>query len=187
MPDCGGLDSIHQITWTVWKNKLNYRNDTLNDSKSGRFCSYYFLLLFTVWIGHALSSPTGISTSSAQGGVGGRRPSREPVNNNDLNWHTLLMKGRETMRLILFFVLKCTWKRMWAFLLVFFLAGLLWFPFRLSVPETRLCEQWSGEAWTQPPMAISVERRQPNKQRKAWCAQVTAQPVVKKHLCPGDF
>lgn len=28
-------------------------------------------------------------------------------------------------------------------------------------------EQWSGEAWTQPPMAISVERRQPNKQRKA--------------------
>lgn len=31
-------------------------------------------------------------------------------------------------------------------------------------------------------MAISVERRQPNKQRKAWCAQVTAQPAVKKHL-----
>ena len=38
---------------------------------------------------------------------------------------------------------------------------------RLSVPEPQLCEQWSGEAWTQPPMAISVERRQPNKQRKA--------------------
>lgn len=31
-------------------------------------------------------------------------------------------------------------------------------------------------------MAISVERRQANKQRKAWCAQVTAQPAVKKHL-----
>lgn len=60
--------------------------------------------------------------------------------------------------------------------------GLMWFLFRLSVPETQLCEQWSGEAWTQPPMAISVERRQPNKQRKAWCVQVTAQPAVKKHL-----
>lgn len=61
-------------------------------------------------------------------------------------------------------------------------AGLMWFLFRLSVPETQLCEQWSGEAWTQPPVAISVERRQPNKHRKAWCAQVTAQPAVKKHL-----
>lgn len=60
--------------------------------------------------------------------------------------------------------------------------GLMWFPFRLSVPETQLCEQWSGEAWTKPPMAISVERRQPNKQRNAWCVQVTAQPAVKKHL-----
>lgn len=60
----------------------------------------------------------------------------------------------------------------------------MWFLFRLSVPETQRCEQWSGEAWTQAPMAISVERRQPNKQRKAWCAQVTAQPAVKKHLTP---
>ncbi len=71
-------------------------------------------------------------------------------------------------------------KAMKAFLLV--RAGLMWFLFRLSVPEIQLCEQWSGEAWTRRPMAISVERRQPNKQRKAWCAQVTAQPAVKKHL-----
>lgn len=114
-----------------------------------------------------------------EGGVGGRRPS---WNTSKQQWAELTHaadEGGKTVRLSCF-CLEYSAREYIAFLLV--RVGLMWFPFRLSVPETQLCEQWSGEAWTQPPMAISVERRQPNKQRKAWCAQVTAQPAVKKHL-----
>lgn len=107
-----------------------------------------------------------------------------PVNNAESNWHMLLMKGENSEILLFcfgfFYYFFLGWYTQEYLLLVG--ARLMWFLFRLSVPETQTCERWSGEAWTQPPVAISVEKQRPNKQREAWCAQVTAQPAVKKHL-----
>lgn len=107
-----------------------------------------------------------------------------PVNNAESNWHMLLMKG-ENSEILLFCFFCLGWYTQEYLLLDG--AGLMWFLFRLSVPETQTCERWSGEAWTQPPLAISLEKQRPNKQREAWCAQVTAQPAVKKHLSPVIF
>lgn len=65
--------------------------------------------------------------------------------------------------------------------------GFVWVNL-ISVPPVGsrypVSEQWPGEAETQHPMAVSGWRIHTNKQRKAGCAQVTAQPAVKEHLTP---
>lgn len=144
-------------------------------------------------MGQEMSLVTGLPTKSSQPLVFRKAP---PVGlTKGCGWQTPFMtkpgkqrwakltptadkgaKHREPPVLCLLSMCECVlfWLLVWA--------GLMWFSFRLSAPESRLCECWSGEAWAQPPMAISVDRRQPNKERRTWRAQVTAQPAVKKHL-----
>lgn len=108
-----------------------------------------------------------------------------PVNNSELNWHMLPLKGRKQPDSR--FCFECMCKRIQALLLV--LSGLIWFLFRLSVPDTqfpssgqvkpRLSTLWLlvGEEYTQINREkLDVHRSLHNQQSKS----ISLQTLLKR-------